>query len=478
MVFSSLLFIHVFLPAFILAYYLTPRAYRNITALIGSYIFYAWGAPQVVFVLLGSSLADYLIAKKIAKAEGILRYRWMALAVLLNAALLAYYKYANFFIAELSRLLVTFGGSSISWVEVLLPVGISFFTFQKLSYCVDVYRRDAEPAASFVDYCLYVVLFPQLIAGPIVRYHDVAQQLRHRRETISMFALGVQRFCLGLGKKVLIADEMGVVADGVFALPASELTTSYAWVGIIAYTFQIYFDFAGYSDMAIGLGRMFGFEFLENFNRPYVSQSITEFWRRWHMSLSSWMREYLYIPLGGNRVGTVRLYVNLWIVFLLSGFWHGAQWNFLAWGAYHGFFLVLERAFLLQAYRLIPAFVRNLLTFIIVVFGWVLFRSADLTTATDYSLHLLGMNVPLESLARTTWGEVIGIRQLVVLAGAAVLSFAPESLWQRFLGFYRLSSLVGYLFSLMLGLGSLLLFVMSVVSLANSQFSPFLYFRF
>ncbi|MDD2942152.1 MAG: MBOAT family protein [bacterium] len=478
MVFSSLLFIFVFLPLFIFAYYLTPRAYRNITALVGSYFFYSWGAPQVVLVLLGSSLADYLIAKRIDKANGVARYRWMAFAVLLNASLLVYYKYANFFVAEFSRILLCFGGSSVPWVEVVLPVGISFFTFQKLSYCVDVYRRDAEPAASFVDYCLYVVLFPQLIAGPIVRYHDVAQQLRYRRETPAMFALGVQRFCLGLGKKVLIADEMGAVADGVFALPASELSISYAWVGILAYTFQIYFDFAGYSDMAIGLGRLFGFEFLENFNRPYVSQSITEFWRRWHMSLSSWMREYLYIPLGGNRVGKVRLYVNLWIVFLLSGFWHGAQWNFLAWGAYHGLFLVLERAFLLNVYRLLPAFVRNLLTVIAVVFGWVLFRSADLGAAVDFSLRLLGLNSPPEILARITWGEIIGIRQIFVVAVAAVLSFTSDSIWQRLLALYREGSLAGNLFSFLVGLGALLLFCFSVLSLANSQFSPFLYFRF
>jgi alginate O-acetyltransferase complex protein AlgI len=327
------------------AYYAAPARHRNAVALAASAFFYAWGAPRFVIVLFASGLVDYVLGRELPEGRRAPRARKgiLALAVVLNVALLLYFKYANFFVGELNGWLARLGMDGVSWAGVALPIGISFFTFQKLSYLVDVYRGVAQPARNAGDYLLYVALFPQLIAGPIVRYHDVARQLVARDYTRERFFTGMLRFGQGLGKKVLVANTMAEVADAAFGAAPATLSFGWAWVGVLAYAFQIYFDFSGYSDMAIGLGRLLGIEFLENFNRPYISRSITEFWRRWHISLSNWMREYLYVPLGGNRKGTARTYLNLWVVFLISGFWHGAAWNFVAWGAFHGFFLCFDK---------------------------------------------------------------------------------------------------------------------------------------
>ncbi|MCB0338407.1 MAG: MBOAT family protein, partial [Bdellovibrionales bacterium] len=319
MVFSSFIFIYIFLPIFLTLYFLFPGKLKNLIALLGSLTFYAWGAPTILPLLIVSAFIDFILSAKIQPVGQNLTNRrfFLFLGVGVNILFLGYFKYSGFFIEELNSLLLSLNLESVSWGEVVLPIGISFFTFQKISYLIDVYRGATPRAPNFLIYLLFVTLFPQLIAGPIVRYKDIATQLMTRCITLDMLFSGICRFGFGLGKKVLIADPLGAVTDNVLALSGSEITIVYAWLGIICYAFQIYFDFSGYSDMAIGLGKMMGFDFPENFNRPYISRTITEFWRRWHITLSSWMKDYLYIPLGGNRVSTNRMYINLWIVFIL-----------------------------------------------------------------------------------------------------------------------------------------------------------------
>lgn len=339
MVFSSIVFLLYFLPVFLLTYFLVPKKFKNTLILIASIFFYAWGAPKFIFVILITTFLDFHLVKWMDKTSSVTKRKLMlSLSVFINLGLLFYFKYSNFFIENVNEALSVFGVNNIHWTKLVLPIGISFYTFETITYVVDVYRKTHKPLTNFWDYQLYIILFPKLIAGPIVRYHDLADQIVDRKETIDDKLIGFYRFALGLGKKVLIANHMGLVADEIFAKDLSELDTMTAWVGSIAYTFQIYFDFSGYSDMAIGLARMMGFKFPENFDNPYTSKSITEFWRRWHMTLGSWMKNYLYIPLGGNKVNNLRLYMNLWLVFLVSGLWHGASWSFIFWGAYHGFF--------------------------------------------------------------------------------------------------------------------------------------------
>jgi len=479
MVFSSLTFLLLFLPVTLLVYYLAPARARNGVALAASLLFYAWGAPRFVLVLLASSGVDFVAGSRLEHPASSSRSRrvWMAAGLTANVGLLLYFKYANFFVEQANGVLGALGFPCVSWTAVVLPIGISFFTFQKISYLMDVYRGVAPAARSFGDYLLYVVLFPQLIAGPIVRYHDVAMQLRERDHTAERFYGGIIRFCVGLAKKVLLANVLAETADGVFAQSAGGLGTAAAWIGILAYSFQLYFDFSGYSDMAIGLGRMMGIEFLENFNRPYISASFTEFWRRWHMSLSNFMREYLYVPLGGNRRGRLRTYVNLWLVFLVSGFWHGAAWNFVAWGAYHGVFLCLDKWLGDTRLGRLPRWVAVPGTFLLVLFGWVFFRSPDL----GYALRFLGVMFGGGPAATATAGlaGLLEPRHGVLLILAAGISFGP--------------ALKGALFSwcdepvlaperrlrtVVQGIAALGLLVLSVVSLATSHFNPFIYFRF
>jgi len=353
MVFSSSLFLLYFFPVFLLLYHLSKNTtYKNWIILISSIIFYAWGAPKFVFVVIGSVILDYYIIDTMYRSNDKKKRNWLlTLSLSINVGLLLYFKYANFFVENVDYLLHSLGYQSVHWTKVILPIGISFYTFQTLTYSIDVYRGVHKPLKNPFQYLVYIMLFPQMIAGPIVRFNEIADQIDNRAhlETIDNKLLGFFRFGIGLAKKVLIANVMGAEADHAFSLAEGELTSSIAWVGILAYTFQIYFDFSGYSDMAIGMGRIMGFKFPENFNNPYVSRSITEFWRRWHMTLGSWMRDYLYIPLGGSRVKTKRrMYFNLWFVFLASGLWHGAAWNFVIWGAFHGFFLILDKLFFLK----------------------------------------------------------------------------------------------------------------------------------
>jgi alginate O-acetyltransferase complex protein AlgI len=400
MLFASPLFLFAFLPSVILCYYaqhwLAGRRLKNAVLLFFSYLFYLFGAAEFLLLLIASTAADYLFGLLIQEHRKSARL-WVLCSLALNLGLLIYFKYADFFVFQFNQAASTFGLPMMSWPSVALPIGISFFTFQKISYIIDVYREDAQAAGNIVDFALYVAMFPQLIAGPIVRFKDIQSQLKARRESSERFCSGVLRFCWGLGKKVLLADACGQVADAAFGLTPAMLDTKTAWLGALAYTLQIYFDFSAYSDMAIGLASLFGFELRENFNRPYAAVSITDFWRRWHISLGSWFKDYLYLPLGGNRQGAARTYINLLVVFLLCGLWHGASWTFVAWGLYHGCFLVLER---ISSLRYLPdrrwRLLRRPLTLVIVIFGWVLFRSPSLPAALGFwHVMVMPLNLPM-----------------------------------------------------------------------------------
>jgi alginate O-acetyltransferase complex protein AlgI len=474
MVFSSTLFLLYFLPAFLAVYLLTPVRHRNWTALIASIGFYAWGAPAFVFVVILALLADFHVVRKMAGQEGGARRPWLWASVVLNVGMLGYFKYSNFLVDNFNALLHSFGMAPMQWAEVALPIGISFFTFQKLSYAVDVYRGGERPLQRFRDYALYILLFPQLIAGPIVRYSEIADRLtdRARHETVDNRLLGFFRFCIGLARKVWVANVLGSVADSVFALPVSELTFSVAWVGIVAYSFQIYFDFSGYSDMAIGLGQMMGFRFPENFNNPYAATSITDFWRRWHITLSNWMRDYLYIPLGGNRMGSARLYANLWAVFLISGLWHGAAWTFVLWGAYHGLFLVADRLFLVPLMKKVGKIPATLITYIIVLFGWVLFRADDAAHALGFASRMMdfGQGWRTPTFSTDFWA------MLALAAGVCIIGAIPAlQRWQQRVVVREQISASG---AVLLAIGSLLLLVLCASMVVADGFNPFIYFRF
>jgi len=386
MVFSSIIFLFFFLPLTLLCYYCTSKRLRNLSLLLFSLCFYCWGEGKFALLMIFSIILNYFGAILLNKVNTkLIKNAVLSQLLFINLAPLFYFKYFNFFFENISKL-----GIHLSINHIHLPIGISFFTFQAISYIIDVYRKEVAPQESIINLGLYIALFPQLIAGPIIRYHDIARQLVFRTINIDKFALGVERFVYGLGKKVLIANPMGAIADSVFALAPHQLSTSTAWIGILCYTMQIYYDFSGYSDMAIGLGRMFGFSFLENFNYPYIAKSAREFWRRWHISLSNWLRDYLYIPLGGNRLGTLRTHSNLLIVFLLCGLWHGASWNFVLWGIVHGLFLVIERGRFghWMAKRLKA--VQHIYLVIIVINTWVLFRAESLPEALHYFKTLYG----------------------------------------------------------------------------------------
>jgi alginate O-acetyltransferase complex protein AlgI len=433
-----------------------------------------------VLGILAVGLAiDYVIAKAIDRDASEPRRRaWLTLSIGINVLSLLYFKYSNFFVAQLNGVLKSASAPTIHWAEVALPIGVSFFTFHKISYVVDVYRRTSPPTKDFVTFALYVLFFPQLIAGPIIRYHDVAEALASRRHEIEQIAYGAFRFCVGLGKKVLLANQLAVTADLVFAHSPEHLTRVNAWVGVLCYALQIYFDFSGYSDMALGLGHMAGIRFRENFDCPYASLSVTEFWRRWHISLSSWMKEYLYIPLGGNRRGSVRTYANLWVVFLISGLWHGANWTFVVWGAYHGSFLVLEKLFALRLMERWPKILRAAYTFTAVLVGWVFFRAASL----GHAFHVLGRLSGLAAFHRdkTTLllGEVLSNRGKVALVLALVLAFAPlHPAVARLSARYEAPTTNTWSTGLRYA-GALACLALASLSLANSTYNPFIYFRF
>ena len=471
MVFSSTVFLFLFLPAVLIINHLLQKRYRNTFLLLGSLFFYAWGEGVLVLLMLFSISVNYMGGLGVAYflknrppiARGIL-----GLAITANLLLLVYYKYANFLLENLQ--LAGFF-STYAHQSILLPIGISFFTFQGISYLVDVYRQETDVQRNIFHLGLYISFFPQLIAGPIVRYHDVAEQIRSRVTTQGLFSEGVIRFTRGLAKKMLIANNAAFIADQVFAVPALELSALSSWLGIICYTLQIYFDFSGYSDMAIGLGKMLGFNFKENFNYPYISKSIQEFWRRWHISLSTWFRDYLYIPLGGNRGGKVFTYRNLIIVFFITGLWHGASWNFVIWGLFHGLFLILERARVIRTTSW-PAFFSHLYVLLVVIVGWILFRTETLMDSFHYLKSMLGMSAVDNQIALIYLDYYTG---LMLLLG--VLFSMP--LRKRLFGMiFALGGKHRTAYSLGIYTLHIALLILSVIELAQSGYNPFIYFRF
>ncbi|MBO5274094.1 MAG: MBOAT family protein [Clostridia bacterium] len=463
MIFSSTLFLFLFLPLVLLIYYAIPKKFlpaKNIVLLIASLIFYAWGEPLNIVLMILSIVCNYIfgLAIGISKNDAFARKVVLVISLIYNLGLLFFFKYFNF---------VT--GNVFEYIA--LPIGISFFTFQIMSYTIDVYLKNCKPQKNLFDLGLYISLFPQLIAGPIVRYIDVNDELACRDYNLDKIFRGVSRFIMGLAKKVLVSNTVALLADTIFAIDRG-LNSATAWLGIIAYALQIYYDFSGYSDMAIGLGHMLGFNFLENFNYPYISKSVQEFWRRWHISLSTWFRDYLYIPLGGNRKGKVRTYVNLLIVFFCTGLWHGASFNFIVWGLFYGFFLILERLFLGKLLQKIPAFIGHFYTLIVALVGWVFFRADDLEHAIAYLGAMFNFG---------NFGLVRAAAQLDNLTGiimiAAIIFSAPLLPWLR----RKLISISGgnELPALILNVaGCIMLLLTSIVFLTGSDYNPFIYFRF
>jgi len=475
MVFSSSLFLVYFLPVFLIAYYITPGKYRNWIILAGSIVFYSWGAPKFIFVILGTTFIDFHLVRWMSGMQKRLHRRLLlALSVSMNLGLLIYFKYSGFFIDNLNSFLSLFGMSGVHWAKLIMPIGISFYTFETITYVVDVYRRVHAPLKNFWDYQTYIILFPKLIAGPIIRYHEIADQIvdRSASETADNRIIGLYRFILGLAKKVLIANVLGEQVDQIFAMGPGNITAPTAWIGVIAYSFQIYYDFSGYSDMAIGLGKMMGFTFMENFNNPYISRTITEFWRRWHITLGRWMKNYLYIPLGGNRVKTNgRLFFNLWLVFLFSGLWHGAAWNFVVWGAFHGLFLILDRLFLMKWSEKMGKVPSVLLTYLITLVGWVLFRSDSLGDAWIY----LGTMFSFES-----WypGWTLDPKFWMILVVAAFFAFygliGGVEKWQM----KMINEPYNGKKLWIAGGMAVVLLLWSMGSITSAGFNPFIYFRF
>jgi alginate O-acetyltransferase complex protein AlgI len=471
LVFASPLFLFGFLPIALALYHLSPRRTRNAMLLVLSLLFYAWGERQWMIVMLASIVFNWLGALAVDRWRERREQRWvLALVIATNLAALAYFKYAGFALGNVNALLEALGWRKLDATEPHLPLGISFFTFHAISYVVDVYRRQSRALANPLDTALYFALFPQLIAGPIIRYHYIEDQLRERSAGLASVARGIERFVTGLAKKVLIANVAARCAEQIFNLDAQNLGFGTAWVGVIAYAIQIYFDFSGYSDMAIGLGGMFGFRFPENFNYPYASRSITEFWRRWHMSLSSWFRDYVYIPLGGNRVSAGRTYFNLAAVFLLCGLWHGASWNFVIWGALHGLFLVLERAFLGRALSALPRGLQHAYALLVVCVGWVFFRATDLRSAGSLLWAMTGA----AGASRASHPVSLFVTPAVQLAAVAALIFAVPIV-------PSLLSRSGKKDEARAWLGipvTALLLVMCASHLATTSYNPFIYFRF
>ncbi len=473
MVFSSALFLFLFLPIFFVVYFLAPAKHKNKVILVFSFLFYQWGAPQFVYLLLLVTFVDFFIVKEMDRANGRKRKTLLISSLLLNIGLLAYFKYANFFIENTNAVLIAAGIKSVEWTNVVLPIGISFFAFETLTYAIDVYRRVHKPLVNVLDYYTYILLFPKLIAGPIVRFHEIADQISDRtaEDTIENKLIGFHRFIIGLAKKILIANVMAQIADTAFDSQVNHIGAYNAWLGAIAYSFQIYFDFSGYSDMAIGLGRMMGFRFIDNFNNPYISGSITEFWRRWHMSLGRWMRDYLYIPLGGNKGTKLRVFFNLWLVFLVSGLWHGAAWNFIAWGAFHGFFLIADRLFLLNFYNRIGKYPSVIITYIITLFGWVLFRSNNIESAKKYFYEMIQINTSTELHISNNYFTTIFL--LAVVFSFSALSSKTERIQ---LAFYDGELINNHFYKTSIVMFLLLLLTLQFVISAN--FNPFIYFRF
>jgi alginate O-acetyltransferase complex protein AlgI len=472
LLFTEPSFLFLFLPVLLGLYFLRrPHAsYANLLLVAASILFYARGGGLFTWLMLASIAFNYAMAIVVARERST---AWLAFAIGVDLAVLAVFKYAAFAAENANAVIAAIGFAPFAAPAILLPIGISFYTFHAISYVVDVYRGQATAQKSPVHAALYLLLFPQLIAGPIIRYREIADQLARRTVRSDDFAWGIRRFVVGLGKKVLIANSVAVAADGIFALPPSALTAAHAWLGIACYTLQIYFDFSGYSDMAIGLGRMFGFRFPENFRWPYVADSVQEFWRRWHISLSSWFRDYLYVPLGGNRGTPARTYRNLVTVFFLCGLWHGASWNFVVWGLFHGAFLAVERAGLAAVMRRRPALVRHAYLLGVVMVGWVFFRADTLSAALAYLNALAGMGTGATPLA-VTW--FLTPKVAIAMAAGVIGSMPVLAVFARRVDAARGERVAMGEVAATAALA--FVFAASVLQIAGRSYDPFIYFRF
>lgn len=483
MVFSSLLFLFRFLPVVFLVYFLLlglgrilELKDRQITKInnsflfLASLVFYAWGEPKYVVLMLFSTVVDYtcgyFTGKYVDRDKKKTARIFVAISMCINLGLLCFFKYRGFFLDNVNH----FFGCQIQYKDLPLPIGISFYTFQTMSYTIDVYRKEAPVQKNIISFGSYVVLFPQLIAGPIVRYQTIADQLNHRVHSVEKINYGIRRFMVGLGKKVLLANNIGMLWTTVSAYGGDNLTTFTAWLGVFAFTFQIYFDFSGYSDMAIGLGEMLGFHFLENFNYPYLAESITEFWRRWHISLGTWFKEYVYIPLGGNRKGKARQILNICVVWFLTGMWHGADWNFILWGVYFGVLLIFEKTFFLKVLKKIPAFFRHLYALIFVIGGWAIFAYPDVRHGHEFVKALFGQGragfINQNGLYLLSQYAVMFV--IVIIASTNL----PAKLGKKVIAKEGCLRMVGECLFI------LLVFLASLAFLVNASYNPFLYFRF
>lgn len=474
MVFSSIVFLCIYFPAVILCYYLCPKSLRNLFLLLASLLFYAWGEPKYILIMLFSTVFDYCNGRLLeyfeAKKKNTFGRIILIISVIGNLGILCFFKYTDFILTAFSSLT----NSEFPLLNLTLPIGISFYTFQTMSYTIDVYRGNIKAQHNLISFGMYVCMFPQLIAGPIVRYSDVAQEVNVRKTSFSLCASGMQRFLLGLGKKVLLANQIGALWDEISSLNASDLSMSLAWLGAFAFTFQIYFDFSGYSDMAIGLGEMFGFHFPENFRYPYESKSITEFWRRWHITLSSWFREYLYIPLGGSRKGTIRQILNLFVVWFLTGLWHGAGWNFILWGLYYFVLLVIEKLFLHKLLNRLPSVLQHIYALFWIVIGWVIFACDDLTMLKNYFKMLIGIGIPaVNQLSLYEWTTHSLFLVILAVSSTQLMKKVCGNILQK------ISSNIGEAVAFWLK-SSWCLFVLlfSISMLVSGSYNPFLYFRF
>ena len=483
MLFSSSIFLFLFLPLVLIGYYILRESLRNVFLLTASLVFFAWGGVSYTLILILSIIANYTFGRLINANLGDKKAKlWLGLGVGINLSLLVVFKYANFITISLNELLTFIHISEIKNTSIALPIGISFYTFQAISYLVDIYRREAQVQKNILRLGLYISIFPHLIAGPILRYRDLAKQLHIRTITVEMFSYGIRRFITGLAKKVLLANTFAYIADEIFAIVPSDLSGMAAWLGIISYSFQIYFDFSGYSDMAIGLARMFGFIIPENFNLPYIARSIKDFWRRWHISLSTFFRDYLYIPLGGNRIGNVRTYVNLFIVFFLTGLWHGASWNFVAWGMVHGLFLVFERIFRESRLSRVWKPIQHAYTLFIVIIAWVLFRSVDFSYAWGYYHAMFTFNPEINGLQQIAKYLNIEFYIVIIIAVLASTKFFSntynkvelmlrsrnELFQQSFITSFSILNILFYLG----------IFFLCTIYLVSESYNPFIYYRF
>lgn len=468
MVFSSLLFLFRFLPAMILAYYAVPKRFRNGVLFLGSLIFYGWGEPVYITLLIFSTLVDFFHGKVLGKLleQGKKeKARWVvASSAVINLGLLGFFKYGNFLVETANHLT----GSGITIPELALPIGISFYTFQTMSYTIDVYRGKAQVQNDIIAFGAYVSMFPQLVAGPIVRYSTIAEELDQRKETWSQFEEGVRIFLIGLAKKVLIANRIGAVWSEIQGLPEADRTVVLLWLGMFAFGMQIYFDFSGYSDMAVGLGRMFGFHFPENFRYPYQAKSVTEFWHRWHISLGTWFKEYVYIPLGGNRKGQARQVINIMTVWLLTGLWHGAGWNFLAWGGYFGILLLLEKLIWKKRLEGLPAGVQSLYTLLAVFFGWILFAHDSLAEGSRYLWQMWGLG-GLPFTSGRSWYLLFTSLPLMFLTCVGSTE-SVKRLWDRLTNRQWVRAAAPVVAGGML--------ILCIAYLVDAGYNPFLYFRF